>query len=260
LTVKACGDPSPLSALTGLSFLLLRSCELEAEDQTPFGFSSLQPLSTLQQLEELHLGINACAATSLHGLAGLSTLKVLRLTFGASGCRLRSLEGISAAVRDLSITKAPDFGSIVGIEECFRVEKLLLHSCGAVQALRGLTSLKYLMLVRCDTASLESLDLTSAPLQRLSLHYCSLLTSLSGVERLSALNSLELMQCGLTSLQPLPQLGEGLRVLRVYSCNGVQEEVLQLPHVQPSAEVVLMYSNVKEIVLAGGVRRPAHMG
>jgi hypothetical protein len=74
LIVSASGDPSPLSALTRLSSLSLRSCEFEGEEQTPFGFSSLQPLSTLQHLEVLYLGIHACTATSLQGLAGLGNL------------------------------------------------------------------------------------------------------------------------------------------------------------------------------------------
>jgi hypothetical protein len=41
-------------------------------------------------------------------------------------------------------------------------------------------------------------------------------------------------------------------------CNGVQEEVLELPHVQATAVVILNYSNVREVVLAGGVRLACH--
>jgi hypothetical protein len=77
LEVISSGDPSPLSALTKLSALRLKSSQLEANDQAPFSFSSLQPLSTLQQLEVLSLGGQACTATSLQGLAGLSNLKRL---------------------------------------------------------------------------------------------------------------------------------------------------------------------------------------
>jgi hypothetical protein len=76
LVVSANGDPSPLSALTKLTFLKVHSIRY---GQVPFSFSRLQPLSTLQQLEVLHMGAGACAATSLQGLAGLSTLKVLEL-------------------------------------------------------------------------------------------------------------------------------------------------------------------------------------
>ena len=33
----------------------------------------------------------------------------------------------------------------------------------------------------------------------------------------------------------------------------MQDEVIELPHVQPTAEVPIARSNVKEVVLAGGV-------
>jgi hypothetical protein len=46
-----------------------------------------------------------------------------------------------------------------------------------------------------------------------------------------------------------------LRKLKVSRCNRVEEEVLELPHVQPVADVDVTYSNVKEVMLAGGVRR-----
>jgi hypothetical protein len=74
LQVGASGDPSPLSALSGLTYLSLESLKPEVDDLTPFTFSSLQSLSTLQQLEELHLGEHACAFTSLHGLLQISSM------------------------------------------------------------------------------------------------------------------------------------------------------------------------------------------
>jgi hypothetical protein len=46
-----------------------------------------------------------------------------------------------------------------------------------------------------------------------------------------------------------------LQKLVVKECSAVQEEVLELPHVKPTADVVVESSNVKEVVLAGGVRR-----
>ena len=76
LRVAASGDPSHLSALTGLSYLQLRSHTpaLQGGLLTPFAFSSLQPLSTIQQLKELLLFGEACHATSLHGLGELCRL------------------------------------------------------------------------------------------------------------------------------------------------------------------------------------------
>jgi hypothetical protein len=267
LAVAASGDPSPLSALTRLSQLMLHSSlpaepeELEAEgfepSPAPFSFSSLQPLSTLQQLEVLHLEGYAChSAMSLQGLAGLSNLKRLSLCFPDSGSKLRSLAGISPAVVELSLSDAPV--GLVGIEGCTRLENLVLDSCPGVfslQPLRGLSSLKQLEVSGCPLTSLKSLHSTS--LHSLTLKFCRSLTLLSGIEHLSALKSLEVVACDVTSLQPLSQLGEGLQKLSVSACYSVQEEVLELPRVSFTADVVVSKSNVLEVVLAEGMRRAA---
>jgi Leucine-rich repeat (LRR) protein len=251
LNVSANGDPSPLSALTGLTYMSIDSVKLEEDGPTPFSFSSLQPLSTLQQLEVLQLGCYACAATSLQGLAGLSNL--LRLTVAGYGVKLRSLVGISPRVIDVSIKVAPNLVSLAGIEGCTSMEKLsLMHNSGVscLQPLKGLSSLKELVVYECALTSLEGLNGLS--LQSLSLTYCSSLSHLSGVEHLSALRSLLLEYCGVTSLQPLSQLGEGLQRLTVVSCLKVQERVLKLPYVQPTAVVSVGESNVREVVRGGG--------
>jgi hypothetical protein len=260
LDVSATGDPSPLSSLTRLSSLSLGSQRSgEMNNQVPFTFSSLQPLSTLQQLEELHLWTYACAVTSLQGLAGLSNLKVLGLENAPYNRRV-SLDGISPGVVDLTIAEARDLVSLAGIEVCTRLEKLSLYDCGvsSLHCLVGLSSLKELLILGCYLNSLESLKGMS--IQTLSLEFCSSLTELSGVEYLTALKSLHLNECGMTSLQALSQLGEGLQKLDVYYCSDVQEEVLELPHVQPTADVEVMYSNVKEVVLAGSVRKVVASG
>jgi hypothetical protein len=120
--------------------------------------------------------------------------------------------------------------------------------------LTGLGRVKQLEVTECPLTSLEGPD--SMSLQSLSLSVCSSLTHLSELQHLSALNSLKVEDChGLTSLQALSQLGTGLRRLTISGCRGVQGAVLELPHVQPTADVVVEYSNVKEVVLAGGVKR-----
>jgi hypothetical protein len=141
LDVCASGDASPLSALTGLSSLNLESCLYEANDRTPLSFSSLQPLSTLQQLEELYLYNHVCTATSLQGLAGLKKLKKLVIESYDCGTLL-SLKGISPGVVEVSIVDLPDLMSLAGIEGCTSMEKLTMCSCGvsSLQPLRGLAT------------------------------------------------------------------------------------------------------------------------
>jgi hypothetical protein len=261
LSLMGCtsGDPSPVSAMTRLTSLTIHThaASPQGNDLAPFTFSSLQPLSALQQLEVLFLGGRACTATSLQGLAGFSNLKVLKFEFADGGGMLRSLEGISPGLTELSIRRLQRHClSLAGIEGCTSMEKLSLCSCGvsSLWPIRSFSSLKELDVYDGRLTSLEGLD--RMPLQSLSLASCDRLIELSGVEHLSSLKSLKVMDCdGISSLQPLSQLGEGLEELRVVACKGVQEEVLELPHVQPTADVDVRKSNVKEVVLAGGVRR-----
>jgi hypothetical protein len=261
LRLRASGDPSPLSALTGLSSLhILSLWDLEADDPTPFSFSSLQPLSTLQQLEVLQLGGHACAATSLQGLAGLSNLEVLQLELARCG-RLRTMEDISPGVKKLTIDAAPDLISLAGIQGCTSMEKLNLSNCGvsSLQPLQGLSKLEELRVCACPIANLEGLSNRS--LQSLHLSSCTLLSDLAGFEHLSSVKRLEMGSCGVTSLQPLSQLGEGLQSLWVFGCKGVQDEILELPHVQPTAFVVVDGTKVvREVVQAGRGRVAMHDG
>jgi hypothetical protein len=212
------GDPSPVSALTRLTSLTIHTWDPwdQVNVLAPFSFSNLQPLSTLQQLEVLYLGGRACAATSLQGLAGLSNLKVLTIDFDSDG----SWGGMLRSLDGIS----------PGV-----VEFTVLHHHPNLLSLAG---------IECCTS-----------MEKLSLRWCGV-SSLQPLRGLSSLKSLEVIYCdGLSSLQPLSQLGEGLQMLEVSGCGGVQEEVLELPHVQPTADLDIGGSNLKEVVLAGGVRR-----
>jgi hypothetical protein len=252
LQVCASGDPSPLSALTRLSSLRIYSPVGILAD--PFSFSSLQPLSTLQHLETLELHWDTCTATSLHGLAGLCKLTELKISGG-----LRSLEGIGSGVIDLKVACASDFVSLGGLESCSSMKRLALAFCkvSSWQPLKGLSSIEHLHLQFCGLTSLEALcGLPSTSLQSLTLYSCKAFLSLSGIEQLTALTTLSISKCqSVTSLSPLSQLGEGLQSLTVKNCSLVQEVVLQLPRVQITADVSMVCSNVREVVLAGGVRR-----
>ena len=147
--IAASGDPSPLSALTGLSSLGLNSFKPEQEGLIiPYSFSSLQPLSTLQQLEELNLHGMACSATSLHGLAELSRLEMLTL----DGPLLKVLEGMSTGLRSLTIDGAPQLHTLAGIE--------------------GLTALQQLVISNCQVASLQPVGQLVGGLDKLHVKYC----------------------------------------------------------------------------------------
>ena len=255
LRVAASGDPSPLSALSGLSSLKLQSSPEAVQGGLfiPCTFSSLQPLSTLQQLKGLVLHGEACSATSLHGLAELNSLETLELTAPV----LRSLGGISTGLTSLTIDNAPHLDSLAGIEHLQGLQELSVCSPGvtSLHPLAALGSLGSLCISGTFTslAGLEGNLCTC--LHNLRLDSCSELRQLSGIEGLTALQRLIISVCGLTSLQPIGQLVGGLRELYVWRCYEVQEQLLDLPHVQPTAQIGIIDSNVKVVVLAGGVRR-----
>jgi hypothetical protein len=163
------GGPSTVSALTNLSSLMFNNRgDVRADDLALPKFSSLQPLSTLQQLEVLHLKGHACeTTTSLQGLAGLSKLKVLKFDHATE---LSSLEGISPAVTALSIWHAESLVSLIGIEVCTSLDKLSLCSCCILSSLypsKGLSRMTELEAHWCAITSLEGLE--SMSLQSLSL-------------------------------------------------------------------------------------------
>ena len=257
--VATSGDPSSLSALTGLSSLELCSYEPAVQDAPVQGdlpssctFSSLQPLSTLQQLVQLELVDQACSATSLHGLAELSKLQAVSL----DAPMLRSLIGISTGLTSLAIDSALQLDSLAGIEHLQGLQGLSMCSSGvtSLHPLAALGSLEDLCIGGRFT-SLSGLEGNlGSCLRSLRLESCRQLRQLSGMEALTALQQLEIYECEMTSLQPIGQLLGGLRKLCVSRCSMVQEEVLELRYIQPTADVRIVFSNVREVVLAGGVR------
>ena len=259
LGIAASGDPSPLSALTGLSSLELRSYKQAAMEGVldgllrPCTFSSLQPLSTLQHLVELELKNKACSATSLHGLAELSSLKAVSL----DAPMLRSLAGVNTGLTSLAIHGAALLGSLARIEHLQGLE--CLHMLGSgVTSLQPLAALPQLGDLRMggsftSLAGLEGNLCTS--LHTLTLQGCLLLRELSGIEGLTALQYLEIKMSRVTSLQPIGQLVGGLEQLHLWYCDKVEQEVLELPHIQPTAVISIIGSTIKEVLLAGGVRR-----
>ena len=283
--VAADGDATPLSALTGLTFLQVfgrpEPVPLAGDEGVaplPFSFSSLQPLSTMQQLQTLWLADYGLSATSLEGLAGLSSLRTLTL----SKCReLVSLEGVSTTLTYLSISFAPAVGGLQGLGSLGRLQQLELKCCGVTSleplatGLRSLTQLEISedqsgMVVDANgddvpvgagvvpaLISIRGVEGLGSCLRHLCLVNCRSLQSICGLEKLHALKDLNLLGCGVTSLQPLGMLrAEGLRCLTIAGCSQVQEEVLEMPYV-PATMVSVMVegSNLREVVIAGGAKR-----
>ena len=59
---------------------------------------------------------------------------------------------------------------------------------------------------------------------------------------------------GITSLQPVADMNVGLASLWVEQCRNVQEDVLELPKIQSTARVKVVRSNIKKVVVTGGVQ------
>ena len=260
LRVAASGDPSPLLSLTGLSSLDLRSYKPDVQGALELGgllvpctFSRLQPLSILQQLGELELCGEACSATSLHGLADLSRLERLNL----DAPMLMSLEGVNTGLTSLTMHGARQLVNLAGIEHLKGLERLSIMRSG-VTSLHPLAALDSLadLCIGGTLSSLAGLEGNLCTcLHSLRLQSCGELRQLSGIEGLTALQELVIWSCGITSLQPVGQLRQGLACLYVLHCGMVHDEVLELPHVQPTADVYIARSNVREVVLGGGVRK-----
>ena len=170
---------------------------------------------------------------------------------------LKSLEGATIGLTSLFLEYAPQLESLSGIELLQGLRGLSMDRCGvtSLHPLAPLGSLRELCIddINASLAGLEGNLCTC--LHSLTLQCCEQLWSLSGIEVLTALQRLEIDGCVVTSLQPVGQLVGGLTYLCVEECWGVKEEVLELPHIQPTADVRIEYSTVKEVVLAGGVRK-----
>ena len=258
LDITASAQPSPLSALTGLTRLHVGSVDLEDLDEPSFRFSSLQPLRSMRYLEELSL-IKCCDATSLQGLSGLSRLRTLSIK---DGPLLTSLAGVSMGLTSLHLDTVPGASNMAGVEALGQLQQLDIRLCGltSLQPLAGLSKLRTLVVSeRGDGAhlvSLEGIEGLSSCLGRLRLEGCWALSSLVGLEKLSGLQELSVRSCGVTSLQPVAELrAEGLTMLSVTHCRHVKEEVPELPHIQPTADVEVYGSVVGKVVLAGGVSK-----
>ena len=226
--VTAHGDPSPLSALTGLTSLYIGS-------GNEVGDALISSFSTMQQLEWLGLMSAACSATSLHGLAGLSNLRSLYI---CPALELVSLEGLPGGLEDLSLIDLRAVENMAGLENLSFLRSLRILWCGdaSLHRLSMLSKLSTLCIFGGPAqgygslSCLEGIEGLGKCLKSLQLRHCMSLHSLSGIEGLTALEDLEVESCGVTSLQPLAGLvAPGLRKIVVVDCSGVKEGQLVLP-------------------------------
>jgi Leucine-rich repeat (LRR) protein len=249
--VYAHGDPSPLSALTGLTSLIVSK-----DDEVPPGytFRTLQCLSTLQQLEELDLS-NCCSATSLEGLGGLGKLGSLSISYSSELC---SLAGASTSLTSLALGGVRRLSSMVGLENLVQLQHLEVADCGIASLLQltALTNLQTLEVTgELSLLSLEGIEGLRDSLKTLRLEGCEGLQSLSGLEQQSMLQKLTVEKCGVTSLQPVSELSAvGMTQLSILFCSQVQEQVLELPHLPPTVQIEFWRCNVQQVVLAGNVK------
>ena len=234
-------DPSPLTALTKLTCLELCSrSPLKNRERgyfEGFSFSSLQPLSALQQLQKLVLRGKAFSGTSLQGLASLPQLR----EYEQGGGDLRSLEGLGPGITRLDLSRVP-VSSLHGLEVVTALQRLALHDVTAptLRPLANLSALTDLMITdHCSgfgtpTMDLQELAAFCSSLRDLYLCDCANLQSLSGVEQLCNLKDIYLDYCKVTSLHPLAQV-TGLTRLTVYDCECLAEHHLELPQLDEEA-------------------------
>jgi hypothetical protein len=218
---------SSVLELTRLTALRITTCGARNAGGV-FG-GSLTSLSTLQQLEVLHLkGEEVCGSlTSLEGLLGLSRLRDLSLK---SCTDLVSLEGISPA--------AVASETELGLDAAKAVSTSLAGS--KQQAPLPLQELRLCMCPRIT--SLAPLAGLSSSLRVMSLVGCEHLSSLEGIEEALSLQELCVHFCPISSLAPLIGLSR-LRVLHTdCCCDQLRSSLAGDEQVPPSLQELALYS------------------
>ena len=146
-----------LSAMTNLTSLHLVPSKAEDEEAESFSFCSLQPLSTLQQLQVLHLEEGICTGTSLQGLASLSSLEKVNIACKESG----SLQGLSPSITSLCLQGVQPLRRLAGIEAAASLQELILLG-GRLASLQGLGALSELQAVSIYSPSILDGDSSSS--------------------------------------------------------------------------------------------------
>jgi hypothetical protein len=261
--VYAHGDPSPLLALTGLTSLLVIEDHDDEhyggnDDPLGFTFSTLQPLSTLQQLQRLDFDGGCFTASSLEGLSGLNRLASLRMSYNSELC---SLAGASTSLTSLSLCGMKGLSSMVGLADLVQLEHLEIRCRCGIKSLLCLTALTNLhsleVIEEHDIVNLRGIEGVKGSLTSLELEACFRLENLSGLEQQVQLQNLRTCACGVTSLQPVAELRAGGLTQLCIDLLPLQpgaRTVLELPHLPPTLQYQVTNSHVHHVVLAGEVQ------
>ena len=237
LLVAAADDAPPVTE----TFTALTKLELGNYGDCHYGVSSLQPLSALQQLEVLGVRYDACGSrVGLRSLEGLTALRALRELNLRRADFCVSLEGVAAPA-----AVPMDDGAVTAVSSS--------GSSGTGLTAGAVVPLEKLCVVGCPLTSLRPLTSLSSTLKNLSVTHCSRLSSLAGLEHLTALEDLEVESCHeLTSLRPLENLRGCVRKLTVKDCDRVRGGRLVLPYVKRTAKVSIDAGGVASVALADG--------
>ena len=210
-------DLSPLSGLTGLTFLALGDV---INDISPLsGLTNLMvlflnrntigdvsPLSGLTSLTELHLGFNSI--TDISALSGLTSLTTLYLQGNLALTDIGAVSGLTSLeyldLRDSSIT---DISALSGLTSLPNLN-LELNSISDISALSGLTSLTTLQLAGNSITDISALSGLTSLLGLLAAN-----NSISDISALSGLTSLGTLRLGGNSITDISELS-GLTSLR----------------------------------------------
>lgn len=201
----------PLGRLTGLETLVLRGLEVNDLDveETNYGLNIFPPaLLALTRLTRLAISENFALRVVPAGISSLQELRSLEL----SGCSLSALPG---ELGQLSRLTSLDLDRNPGLGRAAERERAQAFP----QALRGMASLRRVILSRCGLRNVPDFVQSLALLEHLCLLENADISLNGPFPVMRSLRYLDLIQCAIGSL-PYAVLTRmpGLRTLRVDEC------------------------------------------
>ena len=235
-------DLSPLSGLTGLTFLALGDV-----------INDISPLSGLTSLTELHLGFNSI--TDISALSGLTSLTTLYLQGNLALTDIGAVSGLTSLeyldLRDSSIT---DISALSGLTDLTNLQ-LGNNSISDISALSGLTSLPNLNLELNSISDISALSgLTSLTTLQLAGNSITDISALSGLTSLLGLLAANNSISDISALSGLTSLG----TLRLGG-NSITD-ISELSGLTSLRELLLDNNSITVISALSGLRRLRDIG